>query len=102
MSAETPTEHPHIVRKPGTCGGAPIVRGTRIAVRLIAGMWKAGDAVDEIAKSYLHLQASWIHDAISYYLDHQYEIDREIEENRIEKVLTEHGGVMDEKGVVRF
>lgn len=102
MSQETPTEHPHVIRQPGTCGGSPIVRGTRIPVRLIAFLWKAGDSVDDILRTYPHLQASWVHDTISYYLDHQQEIEQEIQDNEIENVVAQYGGVIDEKGVVRF
>ena len=102
MSTAIPTEHPHIVRQPGTCGGAPLIRDTRITVRHIAFLWKDGAAVEEIIRTYPHLAPAWVHDAISYYLDHQPEIDREIEDNDIENVLARSGGVMDEKGVVRF
>jgi len=102
MSADTPTDHPHITRNPEICGGSPRIRNTRIAVRHVAEMWKAGDSVDVIAKTYPHLQLSWVYDAISYYLDHQQEIEQEIEENRIENVLAESGDVMDEKGVIHF
>jgi uncharacterized protein (DUF433 family) len=97
-----PTEHPHIERRPGVCGGAPVVRGTRITVRHIAVLYKDGASVEEMLETYPHLQASWVHDAISYYLDHREEIEREIEANRIENVLAQTGGVMDEQGVVRF
>jgi uncharacterized protein (DUF433 family) len=102
MSAMTPTEHPHIVRQPGVCGGSPIIRGTRISVRHVAELFKAGESVENILRSFPHLQPSWVHDAISYYLDHKPEIEREIEENQIESVLARTGGVMDEKGIVRF
>jgi uncharacterized protein (DUF433 family) len=102
MNSEVATEHPHIVRKPGTCGGSPLIKGTRITVRHIAVLWKQGETVEEIVQSFPHLRPSWVHDAISYYLDHAEEIDREIEANRIENVLAEVGGVSDEKGVIRF
>jgi uncharacterized protein (DUF433 family) len=102
MSAEIATEHPHVVRRPGTCGGSPLIRGTRIAVRLIAELWSQGETVEDVLRTYPHLQPSWVHDAISYYLDHRPEIDQEIERNRIENVLAAEGAVMDEKGVIRF
>jgi uncharacterized protein (DUF433 family) len=101
MSAEIATEHPQIVRKPGTCGGSPIIRGTRMAVWLVAAMWKSGDTIEEIVKGYPHLRQSWVHDAISYYLDHQQEIDQEIESNRIENVMKEFDLEMDERGILR-
>ena len=102
MATETPTEHAHVVRMPGVCGGSPLIRGTRITVRDVAVLMNAGETVDQIVQSFPHLKESWVHDAISYYLDHQSEIDKEIEDNRIENVLAEQGGVMDEKGVIRF
>src|ERR1700676_5390867 len=82
-----PTEHPHIERRPGVCGGAPVIRGTRIAVRHVAVLYNEGATVAEVLATYPHLRASWVHDAMSYYLDHQEEIDRDIEANRIEVVL---------------
>jgi uncharacterized protein (DUF433 family) len=97
-----PTEHPHIERRPGVCGGAPVIRGTRIAVRHIAVLHKDGATVQEMLETYPHLQASWVHDAISYYLDHREEIERDIEANRIGEALARTGGVIDDKGVVRF
>jgi uncharacterized protein (DUF433 family) len=102
MSALTPTEHPHIVRQVGVCGGSPIIRGTRISVRHVAVLWKGGDTAEEIVRTYPHLQPAWVYDAISYYLDHKEDIEREIEENQIGSVLARTGGVMDEKGVIRF
>jgi uncharacterized protein (DUF433 family) len=102
MNAETPTEHPHITRNPRICGGSPRIRNSRITVRHIAEMLKEGDSVDVIAKTYPHLQLSSTYDAISYYLDHQQEIEQEIENNKIDNVLASSGGVMDEKGIIRF
>ncbi len=97
-----PTEHPHIERRSGVCGGGPVIRGTRISVRHIAVLHKDGASVQEMLETYPHLEMSWVHDAISYYLDHREEIEREIEANRIENVLAGTGGVIDDKGVVRF
>ncbi|MCZ7569049.1 MAG: DUF433 domain-containing protein [Ardenticatenaceae bacterium] len=76
------TEHPYIVRVEGICGGRPTVKGTRISVRHIAQLYKAGDMVEEILQAHPHLSAAAVYDAISYYLDHQEEIEQEIAENR--------------------
>jgi uncharacterized protein (DUF433 family) len=100
MNTDIATEHPHVVRQPGTCGGAPVIRGTRITVRLIAELWNGGETVEDMVRSYPHLQPSWVYDAISFYLDHRAEIDQAIEANRIENVLAKHGATMDEKGVI--
>jgi uncharacterized protein (DUF433 family) len=102
MNAEIGTEHPHVVRQPATCGGAPVIRGSRISVRLIAELWNGGETGEGMLQTYPHLQASWMYDAISFYLDHRVEIDQTIEANRIENVLAKHGAVMDEKGIIRL
>lgn len=95
MSAEIqPTEHPYVVRHPTIGNGEPIIKDTRIAVRLIAGYYKRGAAVEEIERDYPFLSAAAIHDAISYYLDHQEEIEALLEANRIENVLTMTGLAM--------
>ena len=97
-----PTEYPHIERRPGVCGGSPIVKNTRVTVRHIAVLHKDGASVQEMLETYPHLRASWIYDAISYYLDHREEIEREIEANSIDAVLAQTGGVIEDQGVVRF
>jgi len=96
------TEHPHIVQIENVLGGAPIVRGSRIAVRLIAQMYRGGDSVDDILKTYPHLSATSVHDAISYYLDHRAEIEQEILANRIENLLPKSGAQMDERGFITY
>src|SRR5262249_41205766 len=74
--------HPYIDHKPGTCGGRAIIVGTRIEVSLIAWCYKQGHTVDEILQSYPHLAPAQVHDALSYYFDHQPEIEEEIRLNQ--------------------
>lgn len=95
---EQRTEHPHIA----LVNGQAMVRGTRIAVRLIAQMHRAGDTVDDILRTYSHLSAAAVHDAISYYLDHRAEIEQEIAAHRIENALTRTGAQMNERGFITF
>jgi uncharacterized protein (DUF433 family) len=78
MSLLVKTEHPHIVKMPGVAGGKPVIAGTRISVAFIARLFQAGEDPAEILASYPHLSAAAVYDAISYYLDHQAEINREI------------------------
>jgi len=96
------TEHPYIVRVEGVCGGRPIIKVTRISVRHIAELYKRGDTVDEILKGHPHLSAAAVHDAISYYLDHQEEIEQEIVNNRLETVMTKAGVEIDKRGFLRL
>ena len=100
--AATKIPHPHIERRAGVCGGRPIIKGSRISVRDIASLYKAGDTVDEILQSHRRLSAAAVHDAISYYHDHQAAIEQEIRENRIENVLAKHGAKMDAHGRITF
>jgi uncharacterized protein (DUF433 family) len=50
-------------------------------------MWKADDSPKELGQAYSHLEPAAIYDAISYYLDHQQEIEAGIAENRINGFL---------------
>ena len=73
--------YPHIVTSPRIAGGAPIIRGTRIAVRAIAGYYQLGMTVDEILQSLPHLTQSQVHAALTFYFDHLEEIDRDLKLN---------------------
>lgn len=79
--------HPRIVRRPDISEGEPIIRGTRISVRHIVERVQAGQSVDDILAALPHLTATQVYDALSYYYDHQPEIDRLIEESRPERVI---------------
>jgi len=97
-----PTEHPYIVRVKGVCGGRPIIKGTRMSVRHIAQLYKAGSPVEEILQAHPHLNAAAVYDAISYYLGHQQEIEQEITENRLEAIMVQYNMEMDQQGFLRF
>lgn len=72
------TKHPHIVRKEGVQGGSPTIEGTRIPVTTIVIWYKQGKEVDEILELYPHLTPAQVHDALSYYYDHQEEMEEEL------------------------
>jgi uncharacterized protein (DUF433 family) len=99
-SQVVPTEHPYVERREGVLGGRPVLRGTRIPVWLVAAMWKGGDRLEEIGQAYPHVEPAALYDAIGYYLDHQQEVEAEIAENRIERVLADTGTSMDKRGVI--
>lgn len=83
---ETPVKQPiwHgvIVSTPGTCGGKPRIDGTRIKVQNIY-LWHEvdGDSVEEILKEYPHLTRAGIHAALSYYWDHEAQIQQHLRED---------------------
>jgi uncharacterized protein (DUF433 family) len=99
---EIPTEHPHVVRDPEVCGGAPIIRGTQVSLLHFAVLWKQVVAPEEILQSCPHLTAAQVYDAISYYLDHQQEIEQELQAlRRSDSLAAQHDLMMDAKGFLR-
>jgi uncharacterized protein (DUF433 family) len=96
------TDHPHIVKVPGICGGRPTIAGTRISVDFIARLHRSGEEPEDIIATYPHLKPAAVYDAISYYLDHQDEIDRDIEESTPEALAQRFGYRVDETGRLHF
>ena len=84
MTKETTlTEHCYVVRKPGILSGEPIVKDTRTPVRAIVELWRTGYVPEEIPNALPHLSLAAVFDALSYYSDHQEEINEYIERNRV-------------------
>lgn len=77
------TEHCHIVKHDQILSGEPIIKGTRTPVRAIVEMWRIGVLPEEIPHRLPHLTLAQVFDALSYYLDHQTEINEYIEQNCI-------------------
>lgn len=77
------TEHHYIVKDDDILGGEPIIKGTRTPVRAIVEIWRLGVAPEEIPIGMPHLTLAQVFDALSYYSDHQSEINAYIERNRI-------------------
>jgi uncharacterized protein (DUF433 family) len=85
------TVHPYVTKKKGMQGGKPIIAGTRTPVRSVVFYHKMGDPPEEILEKYPHLTLAQIYDALSYYYDHQEEIDDDMESDTEEKVRHEFG-----------
>ncbi|HMB94756.1 MAG TPA: DUF433 domain-containing protein [Tepidisphaeraceae bacterium] len=81
----TATEHLYIVRDSTILGGEPIVKGTRTPVRAIVELWRLGNGPEEIAAQLPHLTLAQVFDTLSYFSDHTNEINRYIEQNRIDE-----------------
>lgn len=84
---ETATKHCYIIRNPAILGGEAIIKGTRTPVRAIVENWRLGLSPEEIVIHLPHLTLAQVFDALSYYSDHQKEIDTYIEENKIPENL---------------
>ena len=70
--------YPYIGSDPGIADGKPIIVGTRITVRSIAGYYQMGMSVDEILATLPHITPSQVHSALAYYFDHQNEVDTDL------------------------
>jgi uncharacterized protein (DUF433 family) len=78
VSVETATEHPHVTRD---AKGRPVVGSVRLEVHILARWWQLGCTVEELAESYPFLTRGEILDALSYYHDHESEVQRLIDLN---------------------
>jgi uncharacterized protein (DUF433 family) len=81
------TAHRYITTNPRILGGEPIIIGTRTPVRAIVEYWRLGVAPEDIPQRMPHISLAQIFDALSYYCDHQDEINAHIERNRIPEEL---------------
>ncbi len=77
----TATKHRYIVSDDKILGGEPIIVGTRTPVRAVVETWRLGVAPEAIPQSLPHLTLAQVFDALSYYSDHQDEINAFIERN---------------------
>jgi uncharacterized protein (DUF433 family) len=73
MPTAVKTEHPHIIRLEGVCGGEPVVDGLRVTVRHVATLHLRGETIPEIAEV-LGLTEAQVFHALSYFSDHRDEI----------------------------
>lgn len=64
-----------IVKTADVLGGRPRIRDRRVPVHRIAGWWKLGLSVEEIAAKHSTLGPAEIHAALAYYHLHRAEID---------------------------
>ncbi len=85
----TATEHLYVTSSDQILSGEPIIRGTRTPVRAIVELWRQGSQPEDICRYLPHLTLAQVFDALSYYSDHQDEINAHIECNRIPEELTQ-------------
>lgn len=77
------TKHAYVVLDDRILGGEPIIVGTRTPIRAIVELWRQGAAAEEIVTHLPYLTLAQVFDALSYYSDHQDEINGYIERNRV-------------------
>lgn len=56
----------YIVRDPNICGGAPVIKGTRMPVRTILASLAAGDWIEEILADFPTLQEADVRAVVAF------------------------------------
>lgn len=56
----------HVTRNPSVLGGKPIIRGTRMAVSLVADWVAAGVSIEQILEDYPNLTRDDVEAAVAY------------------------------------
>lgn len=79
--------HPYITRDKDIAGNKPLITGTRTRVANIIAYYKLGYSAEELAREFPHLSLSQIHDALSFYYENAAQIDKEIDEEKEEKLI---------------
>lgn len=73
--ATTQVVHPYVTRTEGVQGGEACIVNSRVPVRAVAALWRAGQDVGEIQAAFPSVTLSQVLDAIGYYLDNPEEIE---------------------------
>jgi uncharacterized protein (DUF433 family) len=77
------TEHAHVVRIEGVHGGRPMIRGAGVSVQAIIEQTRLGRSPAQIVEDYDGvLSLAQVYDALSYFYEHQAEIEQDIVCNR--------------------
>ena len=64
--SKTMNYHDHIVSDPAICGGQPVIRGTRVLVRVILGFLAHGEPVDVILREFPSLTEDDVRAVIAF------------------------------------
>lgn len=98
MAALSPAESPadiacttpvHIVKTPGVMSGRARIKGTRIRVMDLVGLWRVNDfTVEQVAEEFPHVPRAAIYAAFAYYFDHQDEIEEAFVE--VDRIVEEY------------
>lgn len=98
MSSDVTTEYRYITRVPGICMGRPIIKGTRTPVKAIVGYYKMGLSVEEILEGLPHLTPAQVYEALSYYHDHRSEVEQDIQESQVARLIERYSLEVTEDG----
>jgi uncharacterized protein (DUF433 family) len=91
MDTPVTTAYRYITQAPGICGGRPVIKGTRTPVKAIVGYYKLGFSVEEILEGLPHLTAAQVYEALSYYHDNTMEIEQDIQDSSVQRLIARYG-----------
>ena len=91
MSDSEKTAYRYITSVPAVSGGRPIIKGTRILVKATVGYYKMGLSVEEILEGMPQLTPAQVYEALSYYHDHRANIEQDIEQSKVERLVERYG-----------
>ena len=94
MAVEAPTINDLIVKNAELHNGRPVIAGTGVTVRTIAGLYKLGLNAEEIAGE-LPLQLVQVYAALAYYHLHTAEIEADIRADSEATLMEEYGSLLD-------
>jgi uncharacterized protein (DUF433 family) len=89
MSALQEVVHPYIAQERGAGGTRTVIRGTHTPIRTVVGYFKLGYSVEDILEGLPHLTPAQVYDTLSYYYDHQHEVEDELAASQDIKALLE-------------
>lgn len=78
MDVEAMTDSGIVAEYPGVCGGYPVIRNTRIAVRMIVELSRRGLTLDEMAAMWPTVSVPEIRGALEYYAREPQRVDEDI------------------------
>lgn len=80
MATAPHIESVHVERRPGVCGGDPVIRGTRFPVKsIVVYVLRHGRTPEEVVREWPHLTLGQVYGALAYYYDHRAEIDADLD-----------------------
>lgn len=82
--------HPYIENRKDFCGGSPVIEGTKFPVRsVVSYVLRQGTTPEELVAQFPHLTLAQVHDALSYYYDHQQDVEEDLVANTEDSVRTQ-------------
>ena len=85
-------QHAYIVYRDGFCGGRAVIAETKFSVSSVVNyVLRQGMTPEELVKEFSHLSLSQVYDALSFYYDHKWEIDKDIESSSEIETIKEFG-----------